>query len=354
MMRTFEKITVCLDMAGCPNRCRHCWLGVTPNGRLDAEDLRYTAEAFRPHARGLSVFSWYREPDYLNNYQELYVLENRLSTTVTPHYELMSYWRAVRDPAYVPWLRTLNMKACQLTLFGAEETTDDHCGRKGAYQEILQAAELLLENGIAPRFQIFVHQKNVDELPFLEELFQKKEYARRVKDIGQELAVFVHQGSCDGESEKQYEIWLTPESVKRIPETLAASTLKHFQKQDLSDVFGQTEEALYQPLVNDASTQDFVSNTPVFFIDKDFYVYPNITTPYPWWRLGHLKTDGCEAILQKYIGNASPAQRIAKTISIGDMVKACGDAGSQRLFLKEDYLSYLLNRYCRAHWQEWI
>ena len=350
----FEKITVCLDMAGCPNRCRHCWLGATPNGRLTEDDLQYCAEAFRPFAKDLSVCSWYREPDYLNHYQELHELENHLSTTKTPHFELMSFWRAVRDPTYVPWLRSLNVSACQLTLFGSEETTDYYCGRKGAYQEILKAADLLLENGIAPRFQIFIHQGNVDELPLLEELLLKKEYARRVKNIGQELTVFVHQGSCDGESEKQYDIWLTPESVKKIPDSFIVSTLKHFQRQNLSDVFGQTEEVLYGELAADASTQDFVSNSPVFFVDKDFYVYPNISAPSPWWQLGHLKTDGCESILKEYAANESPAQRIAKTVSIGDMVKACSSENSQRLFLKGDYLSYLLNQYCRAHWKEWI
>lgn len=39
-MMQFEKITACLDMAGCPNRCRHYWLGNTPNGCLTTDDLR--------------------------------------------------------------------------------------------------------------------------------------------------------------------------------------------------------------------------------------------------------------------------------------------------------------------------
>ena len=35
-----EKITACLDMHGCPNRCKHCWLGITPNGKLSIDDLK--------------------------------------------------------------------------------------------------------------------------------------------------------------------------------------------------------------------------------------------------------------------------------------------------------------------------
>ena len=49
----FRQITVCLDMRGCPNRCRHCWLGVTPNGHLEEPDLRFVAQAFRPFTRDL-------------------------------------------------------------------------------------------------------------------------------------------------------------------------------------------------------------------------------------------------------------------------------------------------------------
>jgi len=45
----------------------------------------------------------------------------------------------------------------------------------------------------------------------------------------------------------------------------------------------------------------------------------------------------------------SPAQKIAQTVAVCDLAKACGDANSQRLFLKGDYLWYLLNRYCKTH-----
>ena len=44
----FEKITACLDMFGCPNRCRHCWLGLGPNGNLTVDDLVFVAKSFRP------------------------------------------------------------------------------------------------------------------------------------------------------------------------------------------------------------------------------------------------------------------------------------------------------------------
>lgn len=133
----YKKITVCLDMYGCPNRCRHCWLGAQDNGNLTVQDLKDTAEAFRAFADTFEIFDWYREPDFRDNYKELWKLTEELSDRKTPHYELISFWRAVRDPEYIPWVASLGVRNAQLTLFGDEAATDYFIGRKGAYQEIL-------------------------------------------------------------------------------------------------------------------------------------------------------------------------------------------------------------------------
>ena len=118
-----DSLTVCLDMQGCPNRCRHCWMGHGPNGHLTEDDLRFVHDAFRPHARVLELHTWTREPDFRDDYRELWALRAALSDVVTPHFELMSVWRAARDPAYVPWLREMGVRRMQLTLFGGEALT---------------------------------------------------------------------------------------------------------------------------------------------------------------------------------------------------------------------------------------
>ena len=136
-MITFKKIIVCLDMYGCPNRCKHCWLGGTPNGKLDIDDLKFVANEFRPFKDNLEVSDRYREEDYNDNYRELWQLTTELSNTKTPHFENISYWRMVRDHEYAKWLVSLGVKAAQLTIFGDEATTDYFVGRKGAYKEML-------------------------------------------------------------------------------------------------------------------------------------------------------------------------------------------------------------------------
>jgi len=345
---TFESIGVWLDMYGCPNRCKHCWLGVTPNGNLSVDDLKFVANAFRPFTNNLEIFDHYREPDYSNNYKELWEITTNLSNIKTPHYENISYWRAVRDNEYIPWLYSKGVRAAQLTIFGDEKTTDFFVGRKGAFNEILQTIELLLQNKISPRIQMFIYKNNIAQLPYVQSLIEKLDLEKRCSDIGNKFAFFLNQGSCDGENEQFYSDWITPEDVAQIPPKLVEFTIKHWGKPNIIEVFGETEKELYNQLIQDSSfISSIVTNTPWFFVDIDFNVYPNYETPSPFWCLGNLKADGAEKILETYINNNSKAQRIMVSIPVSEMAKKHGNPESMRLFDISDYQNYLLTKYCR-------
>ena len=79
-------------------------------------------------------------------------------------FELASFWRLVRDPDYVRFLKETDVKKVQLTFFGLELLTDRYIGRKGVFRELLGATEILLENGIAPRWQAFINEENKEEV----------------------------------------------------------------------------------------------------------------------------------------------------------------------------------------------
>lgn len=343
----FKEITVCLDMYGCPNRCRHCWLGATPNGNMEVSEIKFAAEKFRPFTDCMQIYSWYREPDYKNNYKELYSLCSQFSDKPIEHYELASFWRLVRDEEYVKWLSSHELKKVQLTVFGSEETTDYYIGRKGAYREILEAIEILIDNKISPRIQTFINKNNIDELPYVEDLIKRLDLADRCRKFGGEFSFFLHQGSCDGENENMYDVWVTPDDLEKIPSLLKNYTLRHFGKKNIMDVFGKTEQSWYEELITDHSTASYVSDSPVFYIDRDFNVYPNISSPARHWCLGNLKTDGVEKVLENYVQSNSIAQHVRLTAELCDIVKAQGDKTSKRLFGKDDYIELLLNRYCR-------
>jgi MoaA/NifB/PqqE/SkfB family radical SAM enzyme len=345
---TFEKITACLDMFGCPNRCKHCWLGVTPNGNLTVDDLKFVAEEFRPFTDNLEIADRYREEDYPDNYKELWAITAELSDTKTSHFENISYWRAVRDKEYVPWIYFQGVRAAQLTIFGNEETTDYFIGRKGAFKEIMQTVEILLRNRIAPRIQMFIYKNNISQLPYIQRLIETLDLEKQCLGFDKEFVFFLHQGSCDGENEQFYDVWITLEDVDKIPQKLIDFSLKHYGKSSIMEVLGETEKELYNQLIYDSSTGNIITNSPVFLIDKDFNVYSNYETPSKEWCLGNLKTDRAEKALDNYINNNSTAQHIMATVPIYEMVKKCGNAESMRLFGKWDYKNFILNKYCRT------
>ncbi len=110
---------------------------------------------------------------------------------------------------------------------------------------------------------------------------------------------------------------------------------------------GETEKALYDELINDYSTCNLALENPVFYISKDFDVYPNYTQISSWWCLGNLHKDGIEKIISNYINNNSIAQKVRLTVPLSEMVRSCGNPLSLRLFEREDYIMYILNQYCK-------
>lgn len=348
----YPKISLVMDLLGCPNRCKHCWLGHAPNPRLTLDDLRFAAEIFRPLCDSLEVYDWSREPDFAPDYRERWDLCNQLSTVpARDHFELASVWRLARDDSYAPWLKSLGVNAVQLTLFGGEQATDWFTGRKGAYQDILAAVDRLFAAGIAPRVQAFVNQRNLSELPAVEDFIRRLDLESRCRAMGQEFRCFVHQGSCDGENRQFYPNWITREDVEKIPPYLLEKTLEHFGAATPAEAFGVPEAELYQALLEENSTESLGAGItePVLYIGGDFTVYPNFGEPSsPAWALGNLKSDGPEAILTALAEDKSVAQHARATVPVAELARAQGDPHGQGLFGRGDYIEFLLNDYCGA------
>ena len=115
---------------------------------------------------------------------------------------------------------------------------------------------------------------------------------------------------------------------------------------DLSEVFGRTEQELYQSFLTDASTESYVVDSPVLYIDNAYNVYPNISAPAPYWCLGNLKESGAEEISRNYLLGKSVAQTVRREVPLNEIVKRCGSPDSLRLFGRQDYIDYLVDQYC--------
>lgn len=333
-MKQTTPLTICMDMFGCPNRCLHCWLGHMPNRQMEAGADEWIVGLFKPYFEEIEFYSWLREPDFCADYRERWERDKRLSVNCEPErFELASFWRLVRDPEYVRFLKEVGVRCVQLTFFGLEKMTDRFIGRKGAFHELMEANELLLENGISPRWQAFIYEENRGELVELLRLSEKLELDRRCAEFGGSFKFFIHAGSCDGENRKLYPIRIEkghiPEELvpyfwrydENLPESRFCAELRY----DDSHVIFHNEERI------------------VLYVSNEYDLFFNFTHMRPEWRIGNLKTDPIEALVRRVTEEDTEALREANRITVGELVERYGNPLSEKVFEKEDYLGYIFN-----------
>lgn len=327
------KLSLVVDMYGCPNRCKHCWLGHMPNYKMNEEDDIKIIEYFKPYFDEISYYSWLREPDYADNYKERWERDNLISTLKPMRFELASFYCLVRDPKYIDFLKSVGTKKVQLTFFGLKEMTDKYVGRKNAYEELLEATEILISNHIAPRWQAFINEENKKEIIELLNVIDSLNLYERCKTFGSEFKFFVHAGSCDGENRKLY-----PIRIKDIPNEL----IPYFLNYNLQE----TEQQLCSRLKNskDHITFDY-GNHLVLNISNQMDVYFNYTHMTKEWKIGNIKEDSSLEIMRRIYESDVYALQKSKEITIGELIQNYGDFTSQRLFEESDYVQYLLNEY---------
>ena len=326
-----KKLNLVVDMYGCPNRCLHCWLGHMPNKRMEDGADRLIMDYFSPFFDRIAFYSWMREPDYCSDYQARWAKDVALSkNTVPERFELASFYRIVRDDAYIPFLKSVGVKKVQLTFFGMKATQDRYVGRKGAYEEVMLASDLLTDSGIIPRWQCFINEENADEIVRLYRLAQAKR-----KQNCPSLEFFVHEGSCEGENRKLYPIRIRK---RRIPDELIPVFLNY------ADLL--TEGECCKILREDVSHPSFpIGDTITLNISNEYDVYYNFTHLSKPWIIGNLKTENPEALVRKIVSGDTSALQAAKKCVWAELANQFGDASSEKVFSLEDYKMFLFNRY---------
>ena len=329
-----KQLNLVVDLYGCPNRCLHCWLGHMPNRRMEPDADRRIVDFFSPYFEKIAFYSWLREPDYCDDYQERWQRDLAISKNAVPQrFELASFYRIVRDNDYVPFLRSVGVGKVQLTFFGLEDTQDRYVGRKGAFREVLCATERLIDGGLTPRWQCFINEEN------REEIVQIYEMAKRIRrERCPELEFFVHEGSCEGENRKLYPIRI---QKRHIPETLIPVYPRY------SELL--TERECCEKLRDDLSHPLFpIGEEITLNISNEYDVYYNFTHMTRAWRLGNLKTDDPGALVQKLVTGDVPVLNKTKNCVWAELAERFGNVASERAFELDDYKMYLFNRYLEA------
>ena len=326
-----RQLDLVVDLYGCPNRCMHCWLGHMPNIRMPENADSMIMDYFSPFFSRIAFYSWLREPDYCADYRDRWFRDIAISKNARPErFELASFYRIVRDDQYIPFLKEVGVRKVQLTLFGLQETQDRYVGRKGAYEEVMKASELLTENGIIPRWQCFINEENRDEILKLYAL------AKQVRaEHCPELEFFVHEGSCDGENRKLYPVRIRK---RNIPEELIPvyfgydNLLEERECIDmLKDLHGHPEFHIEEDIVLN------ISNT--------FDVFFNITHMAAPWKIGNIIADKPQELVGRILHEDTPAHRIAKQVTWAELACRYGDVSSERAFCIDDYKIFLFNTF---------
>ena len=112
----YEKsLSLAVDMYGCPNRCKHCWLGHMPNRKMETGSDEWIMNYFKPYFQTIDFYSWSREPDFCDDYKNRWYKDIKLSVNTTPErFELASFWHIVRDQEYVKFLKEVDVKIVQV------------------------------------------------------------------------------------------------------------------------------------------------------------------------------------------------------------------------------------------------
>ncbi len=351
-----KKIAVTMDMAGCPNRCRHCWLGHMPNGKVRSDVLEEVVGKFRkwkpegetePYFDKIIVNTWFREPDFAPDYKELHALEERLGDEVL-RFELLSVWRLARDREYAKWAADIGTKACQISFFGMEETTDFFTGRKGAFKDNLTATDRLLDAGIAPRWQFFLNERNESELEAFVGLIEGLKLEERCDEIGAKFGFFAHIPAPDGEAFDLEGSRPKEGFIGSIPEYMKKKTLEHFGTGSLDEVVGRPEKDLLPELLRE--DEPFGKEPPLlaFMVTPILDVYSNIGELKKWWRLGNLGAEPLDAVMERFLNDDVLGLRVNFRIPVSELARRYGRKDSEFLYTGED----LIRRWMRMYGED--
>jgi len=361
-----DDIGLAFDMHGCPNRCRHCWLGhevvATPRTHITEEEVRWAVEQFRafrrpgqPHppsplpvhgegeaATGhrapwqhLNVATWIREPDYSDEYRQLRALEIELSDLPPERdkMELLSVWRLARDPEYAHWAYELGLRECQITFFGLEKATDWAVRRRGAFRDLLVATERLLAAGIRPRWQVIFTKALIPNLPGLIALAEELHLRERCEALEGPFTFWMHLPSPNGAALDLDHAWPTDRDLDRVPRDFLAQS-----EARAGSPLGKTERVLFRALRDDPgpavrSTQEATSGNPLwFYIAPGLDVYPSQFSVSAAFRLGNIRTDGVGAIVDAWEHERTSGLQAMFRTANSELARRFGRPYSRRLY----------------------
>ncbi|MDD5529002.1 MAG: radical SAM protein [bacterium] len=352
-----NKISIAYDIYGCPQLCKHCWLGhfkKHPNMDVNetiANFLKIKEEQTKHKYFNIQVEYFspdFREPHYGDDYKllsEKTNIINGCNIEIEKKFELLSIWRLTRDPEYVKWVREKGIKRCQIKIFGLKETNNFFYGRNNAHKDIIDGTSILLDNGIIPRWQIYYNKKGINELEDILDLTNKLNIWDRVSELGEKFNIHGLTYDSDGRGFKYHNFRIDENDIEKIPMLLIEKSREHF-----GNNFRLSTERELLKEINENNAQSVMPKEHWlwFFVTSDWNVYPNIMGVAPWWLLGNTKHDSWETILSNYAYDKNIGLKIMNNMTVSELANRYGNKTGNKIYSnKSELITYLVGKHCR-------
>ncbi len=343
-----NKISLSFDIYGCPNMCKNCWIGHPKHNKMNVNEVISTFSNIKNEQNSKKYYNakieyidvGFREPHYGDDYKKLYNRVDEVNNCVLEvdsKFELISLWRLGNDSNYIKWIRERGIKRAQLKVFGLEKTNDFFYGKKGAHQELINGTNILLENGIVPRWQVYLNKMGINELRGVLELTKVLNVEKRVQELGENFNIKGAPYDSTGAGYDNNKFRIEKKDLVKIPsEIINIASLK-------------TEKELIKKIINNDDKTVMPNNHNLwFYITSNWDVYPNFMGIAPWWKLGNLKSNSWKSILNTYVENNNKGLRIMNEITTKELIQKCGDKNSEKIFSGVgQFEEYLVEKYCR-------
>jgi MoaA/NifB/PqqE/SkfB family radical SAM enzyme len=225
-------------------------------------------------------------------------------------------------------------------------TQDWFYRRRGAFENCLTATRRLIEVGIRPRWQLFITRRL---LPELDELLALARAMGVWTPGALEPGLFAHLPSPDGEARNIEDLRPTISELDALPMELLEDSRRWLGRTTLWD----SEACWYAQLLG-AAPEDVpaypVPGKLALYLLPNWDVYSNMGTLEPWWRLGNLKIDGVERVIERYCAARPLGMHLALYVSRARLAGEYGDSGGQRVYgSADDLLSRYIGEWGLAH-----
>jgi len=335
-----DKLGLLIDTGGCPNRCAHCSVKGKPTRQMSYQEMRWIVQQFRelraddrPFFSEIDVGLSFMEPDFRDDYRVLWDLQCELGDVEHKHGGLLSIWRIARDDTYLTWVKEKGGTLCQVTLFGAGET-HDRFTRPGAFADSIEAMKRLLEADFAIQW-FLVFTKAI--IPDLDELLHIAE------DLG--LKERSERFICLGIVEPVGRGW----NLEHLrPSSADLDLLPEFLRDRDKAGYGERTEAECTRLALDGKVSPGKYETLWLHIDASFNVFPQFGEVQTWYRLGNLRSDGPERIIEAYISDQTPGQHARFVMGAKALAQRYGNLESDLLYTPGSLFHRWIVQHCTS------